>query len=60
LSNVDVSAKDGKVFAGGGVTHVEPNWVIDMSRLSPLGYSYSLPEKREQQPAIADPHERLE
>ena len=60
VSNVDVSAKDGKVFASGGVTHVEPNWVIDMSRLSPLGYSYSLPQKREQQPAIADPHERLE
>ncbi|MGC2515637.1 MAG: DUF3883 domain-containing protein [Terriglobales bacterium] len=44
--NVDVSRKNGKNVTSGGVTYIEPNWVIDMPRLSPLGYSYSLPEKR--------------
>jgi hypothetical protein len=46
VSNVDVSKKDGEVVVSGGVTHCEPNWVIEMARLSPLGYSYSLTEKQ--------------
>jgi hypothetical protein len=44
--NVDVSREDGKIVTSGGATRVEPNWVIEMSHPSPLGYSYSLTEKQ--------------
>lgn len=47
VANINVSEKHGKVVASGGVTHFEPNWVIDERRLSPLGYTYSLPEAQE-------------
>lgn len=44
--NVDVSREDGRIVTSGGVTRVEANWAIEMSHLSPLGYSYSLTEKQ--------------
>ena len=47
LSNIEVSRKDGKIVTRGGTMHLTPKWVIDKSRLSPLGYSYSLLEKRD-------------
>lgn len=47
VSNIEVSRKDGKIVTRGGTMHLTPKWVIDKSRLSPLGYSYSLPEKRD-------------
>jgi hypothetical protein len=44
--NVDVSRENGESVTSGGATYVESNWVIDMSCLASLGYSYSLPEKQ--------------
>ena len=43
--NVCVSREADKIVTSGGKTYVEPNWGIDTSRLSPLGYSYVLKEK---------------
>jgi len=42
LHDISVSYIDGKIVLCGGTVHLEPNWMIDESRLSPLGYSYSL------------------
>jgi hypothetical protein len=44
--NIEISKKDGEIVASGGTTHLDMNWVIDEARLSPLGYSYSVPEKQ--------------
>jgi len=43
--NVCVSRETDKIVTSCGETYVEPNWGIDTSRLSPLGYSYVLKEK---------------
>ena len=43
--NIEVSKNDGEIVTNGGTTHIDLNWVIDEGRLSPLGYSYSIPEK---------------
>jgi hypothetical protein len=44
--DVDVSRENSRIVTSSGVTYIVPHWVIEMPRLSPLGYSYSLPEKR--------------
>jgi hypothetical protein len=44
--NIEVSKKNGEIVTSGGATHIDLNWVIDEARLSPLGYSYSLPEEQ--------------
>jgi hypothetical protein len=44
--NIAVAKEDGKIVASGGSTHIDLNWVIDDTGLSPLGYSYSLSGKQ--------------
>jgi hypothetical protein len=46
VCNVCVSRKNSEIVASGGTTYIEPNWGIEMSRLSPRVYSYSLREKQ--------------
>ncbi|MGA9882087.1 MAG: EVE domain-containing protein [Candidatus Acidiferrales bacterium] len=46
LHDVTVSRVGGNVSASGGTVHPEPNWIINSSRLSPLGYSYLLSERQ--------------
>jgi hypothetical protein len=53
--NIEISKKDGEILASGGTTHLDLNWVIDEACLSPLGYSYSLPEKQAEQSATDHP-----
>lgn len=55
--NIEASKKNGEIVTSGGTTHLDLNWVIDEARLSPLGYSYSLPEKQAEQSATDHPQE---
>jgi hypothetical protein len=45
VHSIEVKKKSGKVVTSGGATHIDVNWVIDEARLSPLGYSYCLPDE---------------
>jgi Domain of unknown function (DUF3883)/EVE domain len=46
LHDVTISRVNGNIVPNGGIARIEPNWVIDVSRLSSLGYSYVLPEEK--------------
>jgi hypothetical protein len=46
LYGIAVARTAGNIILSGGLVHIDPSWIIDMSRLSPLGYSYALPERQ--------------